>query len=214
MTILVVSDTHGDLGSVHRAIDHFRPDALLSCGDWGDPTEALDRELAELASTLPLLSTFGNHDPLDQLARLLDRDGSPVLPSPGEVREFHGLRVATIGGIWAKSHRKPYYVTDQDVAEAAERAALERPVDVLLTHGCPIGLADLTPEGRRGGQRCFLDANRRISPRIHLCGHLHVAQERTLKDGRQVLNVGATPEGSVVLIEFDDLGPVARLERF
>ena len=59
------------------------------------------------------------------------------------------------------------------------------PVDILLTHGCPIGLADLTPTGRHGGQRCFLEAYKTIMPRLHLCGHLHVAQERTLKDGRQ-----------------------------
>ena len=213
MTILVVSDAHGDLDSVRRAIDRFRPDALLSCGDWGDPSEDLERGLIDLASTLPLLSTFGNHDPLELLCRLLDRDGLPVLPRQGEVREFQGLKVTSIGGIWAKSHRKPFYVTDQDVAEAAERAASGVPVDVLLTHGCPVGLADRTPDGRHGGQSCFLEANKRIAPRIHLCGHLHVVQERTLKDGRQVLNVGATTEGSVALIELGDSGPVARLER-
>ena len=77
------------------------------------------------------------------------------------------------------------------------------PIDILLTHGCPIGLADLTPSGRHGGQRCFLDASKTISPRLHLCGHLHVAQERILKDGRKVINVGATPEGSYVFALFD-----------
>jgi len=98
------------------------------------------------------------------------------------------------GGIWAKSHRLPHYVTDEDVADAARRIAeAGPPVDVLLTHGCPVGLDDLTPKGRHGGQRCFLDAWRTIGPRIHLCGHLHVAQERSFKDGRQVINVGGRP---------------------
>jgi hypothetical protein len=32
---------------------------------------------------------------------------------------------------------------------------------------------------------------------------LHVAQERVLKDGRKVINVGVTPEGSYALVEFD-----------
>lgn len=72
-----------------------------------------------------------------------------------------------------------------------------------LTHACLIGLADLTPSGRHGGQRCFLDAFKVISPRLHLCGHLHLAQEHILKDGRKVINVGATPEGSIVLVEFE-----------
>jgi hypothetical protein len=49
---------------------------------------------------------------------------------------------------------------------------------------------------------------------VHLCGHLHVAQERVLKDGRKVINVGATPEGSVAVLETSGAGLVARLERF
>jgi uncharacterized protein len=214
MRILAVSDLHGDLESVRQAIDRVQPDALICCGDWGDPEEVDEAELTAIAGQLPVVSTFGNHDPIDLLGRLNDRDGSPVLLAQGEVRVFQGVRVAAIGGIWAKSHRKPFYVTDEDAEGLAIRIAARAPIDILLTHGCPIGLADLTPKGTRGGQRCFLEANKRIAPRVHLCGHIHVAQERTLKDGRQVLNVGATPEGSVVVIEVNDRGPVARLERF
>jgi hypothetical protein len=61
----------------------------------------------------------------------------------------------------------------------------------------------MTPSGRHGGQRCFLDATHTISPRLHFCGHLHVPHERVLKDGRKVINVGATPEGSYAVAEFD-----------
>jgi Icc-related predicted phosphoesterase len=94
-------------------------------------------------------------------------------------------------------------VTDEDVAAATARIARAGPVDILLTHACPIGLADLTPAGRHGGQRCFLEAFKVISPRLYLCGHLHLAQEHILKDGRKVINVGATPEGSIVMVDFD-----------
>lgn len=214
MCILAVSDLHGDLDSIREALVRFNPVALLCCGDWGDPAEVTESNLVELAARLPLLTTFGNHDPQELLGTLRDRDGSLVLMAQGEVREFQGLRVAAIGGIWAKSHRKPFYVTDEDVAGFAKQIAAVGPVDVLLTHACPIGLADLTPRGMRGGQLCFLQANQQIAPRIHLCGHIHVSQERTLKDGRQVLNVGSTPEGSVVVIEIERGKPIARRERF
>ena len=132
----------------------------------------------------------------------------------GELRELEGLRVAAIGGIWAKSHRMSCYVTDDDVAEAASKIARSGPVDVLMTHGCPVGLADLTPKGNHGGQRCFLNAFQTVAPRVHLCGHLHVPQERILKDGRKVLNVGATPEGTVAILELENGQIDARLERF
>ncbi len=213
MRILAVSDLHGDLDSVRAALDRFGPDLLLCCGDWGEPEEVSEPELAGFPARLPVLSTFGNHDPLDLLPGLRNRDGSSVLLGQGEVREWSGVRVAAIGGIWAKSHRKPFYVTDEDVAEASERVASAGAVDILLTHGCPVGMADLTPSGRHGGQRCFLRAFEAIRPRIHLCGHLHVPQEKRTKDGRSVLNVGATPGGSVVVIQRGEAGLEARLER-
>ena len=203
MRVLVVSDLHGDLGSVDRAYEAHRPDLILSCGDWGDADQVTEPALAAFLSLVPVYTTFGNHDSLEMLAGLHNQDGSAVLLAQGGVHEIGGLRLAAIGGIWAKSHAKPHYVTDDDVAQAAARIVRGGPVDILLTHGCPIGLADLTPSGRHGGQRCFLDAFKTISPRLHLCGHLHLAQEHILKDGRKVINVGATPEGSIVVVNFD-----------
>lgn len=214
MRILVVSDLHGDIDSVHEAIDRFTPDVLLSCGDWGDPEEVSCADLAAFPARLPTFTTFGNHDPMDDLRALRNQDGSAVLLGQGEVRDVSGLRVAAIGGIWAKSRRLPYYVTDDDVAGYAAAIAGQGTVDVLLTHGCPVGLADRTEKGNHGGQRCFLKAFQTIGPQVHLCGHLHVAQEHVLKDGRRVVNIGATPDGSVVVIETGESGLTVRLEQF
>jgi Icc-related predicted phosphoesterase len=215
MRLLVVSDLHGELDCVRRARDRVNPDVILSCGDWGDPEEVAESTFANWLAATPIYTTFGNHDAMDLLARLRNRDGTPVLLDQGVPREVAGLRLAAIGGIWAKSHAKPHYVTDADVAELAGRIARSGPIDILITHGCPVGLADLTPSGRHGGQRCFLEANKTIQPRLHLCGHLHVAQERALKNGQRIINVGATPEGSIAVVEFDaGQGTLsARLER-
>jgi Icc-related predicted phosphoesterase len=203
MRILAISDLHGAFELAIVACARFRPDLLICAGDWGDPEEVAEADLGRFLEVCPILTTFGNHDPLELLGRTVNRDGTPILLGQGEVRDVGGLRVAAIGGIWAKSHRQPYYVTDDDVADYARLAASRGPVDILLTHGCPVGLADLTPSGRHGGQRCFLDAFKAIAPRLHLCGHLHVAQEKTLADGRKAINVGATPEGSIAVIAFD-----------
>ena len=207
MRILVISDLHGDFTLARRACRELLPDLLLSCGDWGDPDQVSAQQLEEFLALCPTFTTFGNHDPLALLGSATNRDGSAVLLGQGDVRDQHGLRLAAIGGIWAKSHRLPHYVTDQDVAGWAKQIARQGPIDVLLTHACAVGLADLTPSGRHGGQRCFLEAQKTIAPRLHLCGHLHVAQEKTLRDGREIVNVGATPAGSVVLVQFD---PAAR----
>lgn len=214
MRILAVSDLHGDLASARAAIARFTPDALLCCGDWGDPGEFDEAELAAFPARLPTLTTFGNHDAIACLGTLRNRDGSSVLLEQGEVRDLLGVRLAAIGGIWAKSHRLPHYVTDDDVAEFAQQIAARGPIDILITHGCPVGVADRTEKGNHGGQRCFLKAFQTIGPQVYLCGHLHVPQEHVLKDGRRVLNVGATPAGSVVMIESNGDGLSARLDHF
>lgn len=134
-----------------------------------------------------------------------------------EWRNGGGLRVAGISGIWAKTklgskltprwerdqqrdpsltlerwlagREPPPYVTDEEVAAHANTLA-GAGVDIFVTHGCPTGLADLTPAGTRGGQRCFRQALGTVRPRAHLCGHLHRFQKAELPDGVMVLNCG------------------------
>jgi len=202
MKIAAVADMHGDLRNVFRAIEACRPDLLLSCGDWGDLRETDPAAFRALPADVPVLTVYGNHDDIDFLSAAANNDGSPILMSPGEVRERDGLRFAGISGIWAKSHRKPYYVTDDDVAQIASGLA-GRGVDVLVSHGCAIGLADTVPGGRHGGHRCFLNAFQVIAPRLYLCGHLHVAQEHVLNDGRIIVNVGYTCEGDYWTFEIN-----------
>jgi uncharacterized protein len=200
MRILAISDMHGNLANAGEAIRITRPDLTLCCGDWGDPGRIDPRALDAILAQSPMLSVYGNHDDLDLLSPARNRDGTPVLLAPGEVREREGLRFAGISGIWAMSHRKPYYVTDEDVERLTDELA-DRRVDVLLSHGCPAGLADTMPPGRHGGQRCFLNAFHTIRPRLYICGHLHVPQQRVLKGGQVIINAGYTCEGDYWLLD-------------
>jgi Icc-related predicted phosphoesterase len=232
MLILVTGDFHGQFGWVPEALDRLRPDLFLCVGDWGDPGETAQAEYEEVIRRVPTLSVFGNHDDRELLGQLRNRDGTTVLLGQGESRPAAGLTVMGISGIWAKTRlgsrltarweaaqRRepgisfeewtadvplPPYVTDDEVAQLAS-AASGRGVDVLITHGCPIGLADTTPAGGRGGQRCFRQAFQTVAPRIHLCGHLHRFQRADLPDGRAVLNSGdgASREGWLIRWERD-----------
>ncbi|MFN3652912.1 MAG: metallophosphoesterase [Armatimonadota bacterium] len=201
MKLLAVSDLHGDLQSVWTALEAAEPDVLLCCGDWGDPGEVDPEALQAFTERLPVYTVFGNHDDLQVLEEWENRDGSPVLLPQGGTQQVGALVLAGISGIWAKSHRKPYYVTDEDVDEAALRVqASGARVDILLSHGCPSGVADLAWGNRHAGQRCFLRAFQLLRPRLYLTGHLHRAQEHRTHSGEIVRNVGATPTGDAVLI--------------
>lgn len=208
--LVAVGDLHGDTAPLFRLLDAEEPvDGLLCVGDWGDPGAVAPREWEALLVRVPMLTVFGNHDDLALLATLRNRnDGSAVLLEQGERRAgFCGLSVAGVSGIWAKSHRLPHYVTDEDVAGWAAKLSAGPPVDILLTHGCPVGVADRTPSGRPGGQRCFLDLLKAVRPHVHLCGHLHVAQRRDLAEPPTVvLNTGSLRDGHYVVLMAQDHG--------
>ena len=201
MRLLAISDLHGDLDSAWAAVEAAQPDVLLCCGDWGDPGEVELTDLQAFTARLPVYTVYGNHDHLEALREWKNEDGSDVLLTDGEIQAVGSLVLAGINGIWAKSHRKPFYVTDEEVDEAALRVAGRRtPVDILLTHGCPSGVADLTWQNRHGGQRCFLRAFQVLRPRVYLTGHLHRAQEHRTREGQVIRNLGQTPGGDAALV--------------
>lgn len=199
---LVIGDMHGQLGFVWQALDSEQPELLLCVGDWGDAGEIPREDYEAILARVPTYTVFGNHDDLALLGELRNRDGTPVLLPPGEIVEVKGIRLAGISGIWAKSHKKPHYITDGEVLAIAQKLA-GKSVTILLTHGCPIGLADETPKGTRGGQRCFLDAFKLVQPLAHLCGHLHKPQLRQLKSGQFILNVGSTALGDYAVLDIE-----------
>lgn len=192
--ILGVSDTHGDLSNVFAAMELSEPDMILSCGDWGENSVLYAEQFVRLLKRTRVYTVYGNHDDNNWLSEARNSDGTSVFIPSGAVVKVDGIKIGGINGIWACSHNKPYYVTDEELAHLAERIASSRP-DILLSHGCAVGLADLVPGGRHGGQRGFLDAFKRISPRLYICGHLHLPQMKVLKDGRMIVNIGNTADG-------------------
>jgi len=46
-------------------------------------------------------------------------------------------------------------------------------IDVLVTHGPPFGIGDLTVRGDKAGCRDLLEVVERIKPELHIFGHIH-----------------------------------------
>ena len=200
MKIVAICDLHGNLAPVQKILELETPELLLCAGDWGVEGEIDAADFEAITDRVFTLTVFGNHDHLDLLPNVLNQDGSPILIENGVARSHEGVRLGGINGIWAKSKKKPWYIADDEVAEAAEKLD-EDEIDILITHGCPIGLADLTPTGRHGGQRCFLKAFQVIQPRLYLCGHLHRKSFHQTKNGELIVNVGFTKEGDYAVFK-------------
>ncbi|HEX9654031.1 MAG TPA: metallophosphoesterase family protein, partial [bacterium] len=199
MKIVAISDLHGFLEPARKIIALERPDLLLCAGDWGTAEEVAGNDFEAITRTAHTFTVFGNNDHLELLRQIKNSDDTNILLENGKPVHYLDLTIAGINGIWAKSHKQPWYITDEEVAEAAAKLK-DQSVDILITHGCPIGMADLTPTGGRGGQRCFTEAFKVVGPRLHLCGHLHRKSEYRTRDGKLVFNIGYTREGDYLLI--------------
>ena len=197
MKILAISDMHGDLSPAKRLLSERNWDLVLCCGDWGDPNQVTERDFQELLDLARIHTVFGNHDDRELLERLGNRDGSPLLLENAVGMDFQGLTIVGISGIWAKSHRLPWYVTDEDVASLGKTSP--KP-DILITHCCAVGLNDLTPTNRHGGHLCLTELFAALGPRVHISGHLHRAQVRQLKSSAWVANTGSTRDGDYLII--------------
>ena len=201
MKIAAVSDMHGNLEPVHDILEIESPDLLLCAGDWGSPEEVSQKDIEQIVQKVKTFTVFGNHDNLEALSQIKNRDNTAILIANGATKTYDNLVVGGINGIWAKSHKKAWYITDDEVTGAAKELS-EKKVDILMTHGCPFEIAGLTPIGTRGGQRCFTDAFTVVNPTLYICGHLHHKSSYQNKNGKLAINVGFTNEGDYSVFDF------------
>jgi Icc-related predicted phosphoesterase len=116
---------------------------------------------------------WGNHDYVGELPeRELPPIGAEVV-TDREI-EVSGLRLYatpwtfTSPGVWAF-----------DIPPATlERymQAIPGGVDILVTHGPPLGVLDRVVTGDRVGSRALAEAVARVRPRLHVFGHIHEAR--------------------------------------
>lgn len=63
--------------------------------------------------------------------------------------------------------------------------------DILITHGPPRGILDLTQEGINAGCQDLLDAINRVNPKYNIFGHIHESHGVTHINGTTFMNVSA-----------------------
>jgi Icc-related predicted phosphoesterase len=171
--IVLIADTH----KVHRELDIAAGDLLIHAGDftfWGNERSDLrdfDNWLGELPHAFKVVVP-GNHEFVLENPRLRDEITN------AELLIAEGIEIAGLK-IWG-SPVTPLERGAFGISKPGERkqywAQVPDGLDILITHGPPLGILDCAPgtDGPQGDPE-LLEAVDRTKPRLHVFGHIHGA---------------------------------------
>src|SRR4051794_3069675 len=174
LTLVCVSDTHGR----HRDLVVPPGDIFLFAGDLSNHGQPHD--VTEFDAWLGILPhphkviICGNHDfhferaPADARRRITN---AVYLQDSGI--EIAGLKVW--GSPWQPRFFDWAFNLDRGPELAAKWALIPDDTDVLITHGPPAGVLDLTRRGEATGCADLLERGKVVKPKLHLFGHIHEA---------------------------------------
>jgi predicted phosphodiesterase len=171
MRLVVISDTH-----LRHEFVVPDGDVLVHCGDAttnGSPKQ-LERFGAWI-STLPhrhKIVIAGNHDVgLARAPTAAARHLRGVTYLCDSQAAIDGI--AFYGSPWQPEYNKWAFNLPRGRELAAKWAMIPSGTDVLITHGPPFGILDVTSSGEHVGCEDLLSRVRTIRPRVHLFGHIH-----------------------------------------
>ena len=196
---------------MYNIINIEAPDAVLSCGDWGSylPTQKkhvlahYSPEFLKLTAgsygdlfkpileQTKLLTVYGNHDILNILCELRNRDGSPCLLQTFKTVTLNGDTLLGVNGN-VSGKGNPWNVT---LTELRHHYATHRPSrpDIVLSHEA------VAPHQYKGHAAMteFFDL---LRPRIWFTGHIHKPADVTVGDTRLVA-LGTTLWGEYTILD-------------
>jgi Icc-related predicted phosphoesterase len=197
--IIVISDTH----NYHENIVLPKGDILIHCGDATNSGKLTETNVFAkwFQSTQYQMKIFvpGNHDWLFQRDHLLARemfetDSCKLLID--QSIEFMGIKF--YGAPWQPEFYSWAFNLPRGERLKEKWDLIPSNVDVLITHGPPIGKLDSVDSvGRRAsnlGCADLMDAVNRIKPRAHCFGHIHDGYGTLDQNGTKFINASICTE--------------------
>jgi len=173
MRVVCISDTH----SLHDRLRIPDGDLLVHAGDMSKrgkraEIEAFDRWLGTLPHPHKVVIA-GNHDfcfERDPESRTWINNATYL---QDEETTVAGLRIW--GSPWQPRFFDWAFNLDRGEELARAWARIPTGIDILITHGPPMGILDRTAGGDDVGCEDLADALFRVRPRLHVFGHIHEA---------------------------------------
>lgn len=186
MRLILISDTHGSYPMLPKG------DVLIHAGDatmMGTPEEVVDFDA--WLGTLDfehIIFTPGNHDFLFEEKQLALKNAVVLI---NESIEIDGIKIwasplSTIFGPWA------FMKDEVELAEVWK--TIPNDVDLVVTHGPPKGILDLTVGDVSTGSQSLLDRIEEIKPLVHVFGHIHEGYGVEQGEWTQFMNVSLLNE--------------------
>ena len=175
MRAVVISDTHNQ----HRKLLLPQGDMIIHCGDVsgrGTSTEVYD--FIKWFSILPYrykIFIAGNHDfyfeqkGINEIEDELRENRIVYLNDSGieiEGIKFWGSPIQPWFYDWAFNRQR-----GADIKRHWDK--IPNDTNILITHGPPKGIRDMTVRGDRCGCEDLFQAVERVKPKYHLFGHIH-----------------------------------------
>lgn len=180
MKIVCAADTH----LYHAAGEAWNPpipygDVFILAGD-GMSTGSIAEmwQYSEWLESLPhpnKIIIAGNHDLIFEGNPNLALSMLPkgVIYLQDQMVEVGGLRI--YGSPWTPRFFNWAFNLDRGYPLAAVWRRIPEGIDILVTHGPPQGILDLTYRRDRAGCEELRSAVERVQPRVHVFGHIHSA---------------------------------------
>mgnify|MGYP006291605781 CR=1 FL=1 len=193
MKLIVISDTHGQ----HRSLEIPDGDVLIHAGDLTRHGTLGDvREFNNFLGTLPhphKIVIAGNHDFCFEKDRKACEE---ILTNCIYLQD----QEVVIDGV--KFYGSPWQPWFYDWAFNLQRGPeirakwelIPEDTDVLITHGPPHGIEDMTAQGEHAGCQDLLEVIEEIKPKMHIFGHIHEGYGVTVNRETTFINASSADQ--------------------
>ncbi|TDS11738.1 metallophosphatase domain-containing protein [Sphingobacterium paludis] len=189
MKIIAISDTHGQ----HRSLTLPKGDMIIHAGDFsqaGRPAEVIDF-LAWFSQLKFRHKIFiaGNHDFFfesahpDVINEMIPKGVTYLYDSGVEIAgvKIWGSPVTPWFNNWAFNRNR-----GNDMKKHWD--LIPDDIDILVTHGPPLGILDETVYGKRTGCEELLLRIQQVKPKYHIFGHIHEDYGNFTEGGTTFIN--------------------------
>ena len=172
MKLIAISDTHG----LHGSLTIPDGDFLIHAGDLtrhGTLEDVID--FNNFLAALPhphKIVTAGNHDfCFEKNRKACEEILTNCIYLQDQEVTIEGVRF--YGSPWQPWFYDWAFNLQRGSEIRAKWDLIPEGIDILITHGPPYGIGDLTARGDNAGCQDLLKVVEKIKPRVHIFGHIH-----------------------------------------